>query len=63
MIGQHECLRCKNFISGERSPFTWKCNAYPDGIPYERFANISAENRDVCNNGIGFEPEEIKAPD
>lgn len=57
MIGMHECLRCENFISGERSPYTWKCKAFPDGIPYERFSNINESNRDYCNNGIGFVPQ------
>ena len=57
MIGMHECLRCENFISGERSPYTWKCRAFPDGIPYERFSNINESNRDYCNNGIGFVPQ------
>ncbi len=58
MIGKHECLRCKNFISGERSPYTWKCKAFQDGIPYERFSNISDLNRTDCNKGIGFEPKQ-----
>lgn len=58
MIGKHECLRCKNFINGERLPYTWKCAAFPNGIPYERFSNISDSNRKQCNNGIGYEPKE-----
>lgn len=48
------CLRCKNFISKGNSPFTWKCKAFPDGIPYERFSNISESNRNQCNKNIGF---------
>ena len=43
MIGMHECLRCENFISGERSPYTWKCRAFPDGIPYERVLKMVTE--------------------
>lgn len=63
MIGKHECLRCENFISGERLPFTWKCKAFPDGIPYEHFALIDEKRRENCNNGIGFEPYEEKNKD
>ena len=58
MIGRQPCMRCSNFIEGERSPFTWKCKAFPDGIPYEHFAYIDDEKRKNCNNGIGFEPDE-----
>ena len=54
MIGKHICLRCENFISRGNSPFTWKCKAFPDGIPYERFSNISENNRNQCNKDIGF---------
>lgn len=57
MIGKHICLRCENFISRDGSPFTWKCRAFPNGIPYERFSNISESNRENCNNGIGFVPK------
>ena len=60
MIGMHECLRCENFISGERSPYTWKYRAFPDGIPYERFSNINESNRDYCNNGIDFVSQKEK---
>ena len=48
MIGRQPCMRCANFIEGERSPFTWKCKAFPDGIPYEHFAYIDDEKRKIA---------------
>lgn len=53
----HACKKCKNFISGDRyDPDTWKCKAFPKGIPYETYAYISSLNPPTdCNNGIGYE--------
>ncbi len=58
MIGKFKCEKCKNFISGEIMPNTWKCRAYPNGIPEIKIAYLSKDPCINCNNGIGFEPEE-----
>ena len=58
MIGKFKCEKCKNFISGEIMPNTWKCHAYPNGIPEIKIAYLSKDPCINCNNGIGFEPEE-----
>jgi len=54
------CLRCKNFIGYDDilDADTWKCSAFPDGIPYERYSGINDDNCQHCNNGIGFEQTE-----
>ena len=61
MMGQHPCLRCKHFL--EEAPLgkveIGKCEAFPNGIPYEVFAYMSLSGKPQnCNNGIGFEPDE-----
>ena len=38
-------------------PGTWKCRAFPDGIPEVKPAFITGDPCIDCNNGIGFEPE------
>ncbi|MDE6797800.1 MAG: glutamyl-tRNA amidotransferase [Ruminococcus sp.] len=64
MIGVHYCLRCKNFIEGdEHNADTWKCKAFPDGIPYERYAFMNVFNRLHCNNGIGHEEKVEENPE
>lgn len=59
MIGRHICEMCKNLIEIGDNADDWKCNAFPDGIPYEVYAYINHWNPPKdCNNGIGFEPKE-----
>jgi len=59
MRGVPICLKCKNFISGDyKDPYTWKCKAFLDEIPYQHFISKYYENNSECNNGIGFEPIE-----
>ena len=48
---------CKNFISGGITIDSWRCKAYPDGIPEKKIAFITFDPCVNCNNGIGFEPE------
>jgi hypothetical protein len=49
---------CKNFISGELMPNTWKCKAFPDGIPATKIESITRDPCIDCNNGIGYERAE-----
>ena len=58
MIGRFKCEMCKNFLSGGLMPDTWKCSAFPDGIPERKIAFITYDPCVNCNNGIGFEPKE-----
>lgn len=58
MIGRFKCQYCKNFLEGEIHPNTWKCKAFPNGIPEMKIAFITHDDCIDCNNGIGFEPEE-----
>lgn len=58
MIGSFKCQRCKNFLSGDIMPETWKCKAFPVGIPEMKIAFITHDDCVDCNNGIGFEPKE-----
>lgn len=54
-----KCNLCKNFLSGEfLNPSTWKCKAFPDGIPEMKIAFLSEDDCTDCNNGIGFEQTE-----
>lgn len=56
MIGEHACRRCKNFFPEEDIFDEWKCNAFPNGIPYEHFTFMNNFNPPKnCNNGIGYE--------
>ena len=58
MIGRFKCQMCKNFIDGRIMPNTWKCKAFPDGIPEMKIAFITRDPCIDCNKGIGFEQEE-----
>lgn len=60
MIGRFPCEFCKNFLNGDMlNPDTWKCRAYPNGIPETVITFMQPLARPkVCNNGIGFEPIE-----
>ena len=58
MIGKFKCEKCKNFISGGIMPNTWKCKAFPKGIPEMKIAYIDFDSCENCNNGIGFERDE-----
>lgn len=67
MIGRFKCEMCKNFISGGIMPDTWRCKAYPNGIPEKKIAFITHDSCINCNNGIGFEHKDepnnkIEAP-
>ncbi|MBQ8567707.1 MAG: glutamyl-tRNA amidotransferase [Oscillospiraceae bacterium] len=53
-------MRCKNYIDGELRDYSARCKAFPDGIPEMKLAYISYETCIDCNNGIGFEPENIE---
>jgi hypothetical protein len=48
---------CKNFISGDVYPHTWKCKAFPNGLPEKKIMFLTHDTCENCNNGIGFEPE------
>ena len=50
MIGRQPCMRCANFIEGERSPFTWKCKAFPDGIPMKNKTTLTANRSELFVN-------------
>ena len=39
-------------------PNTWKCKAFPKGIPEMKIAYIDFDLCENCNNGIGFVPNE-----
>lgn len=58
MIGRFKCQMCKNFLSGNVMPDTWKCKAFPDGIPQKKIMFISRDDCINCNKGIGFEQED-----
>lgn len=48
---------CENFISGSIDPDTWKCKAFPEGIPDSKISEITRDPCINCNNGIGFAPK------
>lgn len=49
---------CENFISGSFDPRTWRCKAFPNGIPDSKIAKITRDPCVNCNNGIGFVKKE-----
>lgn len=57
LIGRFKCEYCNIFLTGGLMPGTWKCRAFPDGIPEVKPAFITGDPCIDCNNGIGFEPE------
>ena len=58
MIGRFKCEMCLNFFSGDPAHTkTWKCKAFPNGIPEAKIYYLSRDPCLNCNNGIGYEPE------
>ena len=59
MIGRAKCQMCKHFQTEDFVNDTWKCEAFPKGIPEMKIAFLQEDPCINCNNGIGFE----RAPD
>lgn len=59
-MGQFKCEMCKNFISGEINPTTWKCKAFPDGIPMDKIRFLDTDTCENCNNGFGYDQMSIE---
>lgn len=60
-MGTHPCLRCRQFLerASNDAGELGKCEAFPNGIPYEVYAYMHHDSQPTeCNNGIGFEPIE-----
>lgn len=67
MIGRVKCQMCRNLTSGGLMPETWRCKAFPNGLPERKIMFLTRDTCENCNNGIGFEPKDdqnkgLKAP-
>lgn len=57
MIKLAWCDDCRHITGGKG--FIPTCEAFPEGIPYG-FENGRDKELKTCNNGIGYEPKEVK---
>ncbi len=58
MIGRLKCSWCLNRIHANTNDDTWKCKAFPEGIPEDKLMYITRDPCIDCNGGFGFEPDE-----
>ena len=57
IIVNDPCSRCKNALEIEGEYGEPRCNAFPEGIPYEYLWEKDATQLKECNNGYEFEEE------
>ena len=57
LVGDSQCLCCRHFVSGIRSPDGEpRCAAFPDGIPHEVFfTTVDHRKPYPGDNGIRWE--------
>lgn len=55
------CDECKNEYDDVLNPgHRPYCLAFPNGIPIEHYRYSGKKDLTNCNNGIGFEPKEVR---
>lgn len=53
MIKIPRCFSCKNFLNHDEPADTYRCAAFPDGIPDEEFMK-SSYDKDECAAGYHY---------
>lgn len=49
------CMECAHLFADKKEE-RFCCEAFPYGIPKEKL--VHTDEREICNNGIKYEPEE-----